>query len=318
MSKLSQPGALDVVTVGEAMAMFVACETGLLEEVSQFTRQVAGAELNVAIGLSRLGLKVGWASRVGDDVFGRFVLKQLEKEQINAGQVTVDNRFPTGFQLKSKELGGKDPRVEYFRKGSAASHLSVADFNPDYFGAARHLHLSGVAAALSDTSLALSKFAASEMRKAGKTISFDPNLRPVLWSSEQQMRKEINALAFAADWVLPGLGEGQLLTGQQTPAGIADFYLEQGVKAVVIKTGPDGAWFKSASGEQAQVAACKVENVVDTVGAGDGFAVGLISALLEGLSLEQAVKRGNKIGSLAVQAVGDSEGLPTREQLEQA
>ncbi|STQ42368.1 Uncharacterised protein [Ewingella americana] len=80
----------------------------------------------------------------------------------------MDNRFPTGFQLKSKELGGKDPRVEYFRKGSAASHLSVADFNPDYFGAARHLHLSGVAAALSDTSLALSKFAASEMRKAGK------------------------------------------------------------------------------------------------------------------------------------------------------
>jgi len=318
MSKLSQPGALDVVTVGEAMAMFVACETGPLEEVSQFTRQVAGAELNVAIGLSRLGLKVGWASRVGDDVFGRFVLKQLEKEQIDAGQVTVDNRFPTGFQLKSKELGGKDPRVEYFRKGSAASHLSVADFNPDYFGAARHLHLSGVAAALSDTSLALSKFAASEMRKAGKTISFDPNLRPVLWSSEQQMRKEINALAFAADWVLPGLGEGQLLTGQQTPEGIADFYLEQGVKAVVIKTGPDGAWFKSASGEQAQVAACKVENVVDTVGAGDGFAVGLISALLEGLSLELAVKRGNKIGSLAVQAVGDSEGLPTREQLEQA
>lgn len=318
MSKLSQPGALDVVTVGEAMAMFVACETGPLEEVSQFTRQVAGAELNVAIGLSRLGLKVGWASRVGDDVFGRFVLKQLEKEQIDAGQVTVDSRFPTGFQLKSKELGGKDPRVEYFRKGSAASHLSVADFNPDYFGAARHLHLSGVAAALSDTSLALSKFAASEMRKAGKTISFDPNLRPVLWSSEQQMRKEINALAFAADWVLPGLGEGQLLTGQQTPAGIADFYLEQGVKAVVIKTGPDGAWFKSASGEQAQIAACKVENVVDTVGAGDGFAVGLISALLEGLSLEQAVKRGNKIGSLAVQAVGDSEGLPTREQLEQA
>ncbi|MCI1679924.1 MAG: sugar kinase [Ewingella americana] len=318
MSKLSQPGALDVVTVGEAMAMFVACETGPLEEVSQFTRQVAGAELNVAIGLSRLGLKVGWASRVGDDVFGRFVLKQLEKEQINAGQVTVDNRFPTGFQLKSKELDGKDPRVEYFRKGSAASHLSVADFNPDYFGAARHLHLSGVAAALSDTSLALSKFAASEMRKAGKTISFDPNLRPVLWSSEQQMRKEINALAFAADWVLPGLGEGQLLTGQQTPEGIADFYLEQGVKAVVIKIGPDGAWFKSASGEQAQVAACKVENVVDTVGAGDGFAVGLISALLEGLSLEQAVKRGNKIGSLAVQAVGDSEGLPTREQLDQA
>ncbi|GAB2946307.1 sugar kinase [Hafnia psychrotolerans] len=315
MSELSSQAALDVVTLGEAMAMFVACETGPLEEVTQFTRQVAGAELNVAIGLSRLGLKVGWASRVGDDVFGRFVLKQLEKERINASQVTVDDHYATGFQLKSKEIGGCDPRVEYFRKNSAASHLSVADFNPAYFCAARHLHLSGVAAALSDTSRELSKLAAKEMRKAGRSISFDPNLRPVLWGSQQTMREEINALAFAADWVLPGLGEGQLLTGKKTPEGIADFYLTQGVKAVIIKTGPDGAWYKNADGEQAQVAACKVDNVVDTVGAGDGFAVGLVSAMLEGLTLEQAVKRGNKIGSLAVQAIGDSEGLPTRAQL---
>lgn len=318
MSLLSSHAALDVVTVGEAMAMFVACESGPLEEVTRFTRQVAGAELNVAIGLSRLGLKVGWASRVGDDVFGRFVLKQLEKERINADQVTVDSHFPTGFQLKSKEAQGRDPRVEYFRKNSAASHLSVADFNPEYFCAARHLHLSGVCAALSDSSLELLKFTAQQMKKAGKSISFDPNLRPVLWRSEAVMRKEINALAFTADWVLPGLSEGQLLTGEKTPEGIADFYLNQGVKAVIIKTGPDGAWFKTADGEQAQVAACKVENVVDTVGAGDGFAVGLISALLEGLTLEQAVKRGNKIGSLAVQAVGDSEGLPTRAQLDSA
>ena len=59
----------------------------------------------------------------------------------------------------------------------------------------------------------------------------------------------------------------------------------------------------------------KVENVVDTVGAGDGFAVGVISALLEGKTLPQAVARGNKIGSLAIQVQGDSEGLPTRAQL---
>ena len=87
------------------------------------------------------------------------------------------------------------------------------------------------------------------------------------------------------------------------------------MKAVVIKLGADGAWFKSADGEQATVPACRVENVVDTVGAGDGFAVGVISALLEGLPLYRAVERGNKIGSLAVQAVGDSEGLPTRAAL---
>lgn len=106
-----------------------------------------------------------------------------------------------------------------------------------------------------------------------------------------------------------------ILTGQQTPEAIADFYLRHGVKAVIIKTGADGARYKTASGEQGCVAPVKVDNVVDTVGAGDGFAVGVISALLEGRSLHQAVTRGNKIGALAIQVQGDSEGLPTREQL---
>ncbi|WP_049292351.1 sugar kinase [Franconibacter helveticus] len=306
---------LDVITIGEAMAMFVATETGELAEVERFMKRVAGAELNVATGLARLGLKVSWVSRVGNDSFGRFVLQQLAKEGISTQGVTIDDRYPTGFQLKSKVEDGTDPTVEYFRKGSAASHLSTEDFNAPLFYSARHLHVSGVAAALSDTSLALLNHTVRMMKAEGKTISFDPNLRPVLWKSEAEMVDKLNQLAFQADWVLPGLKEGVILTGQTTPEGIADFYLERGVKAVVLKTGADGAWFKTASGEQGAVAAVKVENVVDTVGAGDGFAVGVISALLEGKPLAQAVRRGNKIGSLAIQVPGDSEGLPTREQL---
>ena len=307
--------SLDAVTIGEAMAMFVATQTGELTDVEQFIKRVAGAELNVATGLARLGLKVGWVSRVGNDSFGRFIVKSLEKEGIDAQGVTQDGRYATGFQLKSKVENGTDPIVEYFRKGSAASHLSVADYHADYFASARHLHLSGVAAALSASSYELLDHAAATLKAQGKTISFDPNLRPVLWKSEEEMVEKLNRLAFRADWVLPGLKEGMILTGESTPEGIADFYLNKGVKAVVLKTGADGAWFKTANGEQGAVAAVKVENVVDTVGAGDGFAVGVISALLEGKTLLQAVAQGNKIGSLAIQVQGDSEGLPTRAEL---
>ena len=307
--------ALDVITIGEAMAMFVATQTGDLAEVEQFIKRVAGAELNVATGLARLGLKVGWVSRVGNDSFGRFVLNSLKKEGIDAQGVTLDERYATGFQLKSKVENGTDPIVEYFRKGSAASHLSPEDFRAEYFASARHLHLSGVAAALSESSYALLEQAATTMKAQGKTISFDPNLRPVLWKSEAEMVEKLNQLAFQADWVLPGIKEGMILTGQRTPEGIADFYLTRGVQAVIIKTGCDGAWYKTAAGEQGAVAAIKVDNVVDTVGAGDGFAVGVISALLEGRTLQQAIRRGNKIGSLAIQVQGDSEGLPTREAL---
>lgn len=310
------PNSLDVITIGEAMAMFVATHTGDLSEVDRFMKRVAGAELNVATGLARLGLKVSWVSRVGNDSFGQFVLDTLKKEGIETAGVTIDDRYPTGFQLKSKITDGTDPIVEYFRKGSAASHLSVEDFNPIGFTAARHLHLSGVAAALSASSYALLDHAAGAMKAAGKTLSFDPNLRPVLWKSEAEMVEKLNHLAFQANWVLPGLKEGLILTGENTPEGIADFYLNRGVKAVILKTGADGAWYKTADGEQGAVAAVKVENVVDTVGAGDGFAVGVVSALLEGKTLHQAVTRGNVIGSLAIQVQGDSEGLPTRAQLD--
>ena len=65
---------------------------------------------------ARPGLKVGWVSRVGNDSFGRFVLQSLAKEGIDSHAVAIDNRFATGFQMKSKVENGTDPIVEYFRR----------------------------------------------------------------------------------------------------------------------------------------------------------------------------------------------------------
>jgi 2-dehydro-3-deoxygluconokinase len=277
---------------------------------------VAGADLNVAIGLSRLGFKVGWMSRVGRDSFGRYVLDVLAQEGIDSSCVTVDERYPTAFQLKSRNDDGSDPAIEYFRKGSAASHLSLDDYVADYVLGARHLHLTGVAPAISGTSRELAFHMASEMRKAGKTISFDPNLRPTLWPSQEAMTEALNALAAHADWVMPGVSEGKILTGYTTPEDIAKFYLDQGAKGVVVKLGAHGAYFRTVDNDQGTVPAIPVEKVVDTVGAGDGFAVGVVSALLEGRDVRHALTRGNRIGALAIQVIGDSEGLPTRAELD--
>ncbi|WP_133648636.1 sugar kinase [Paraburkholderia flava] len=307
--------SLDIVTYGEAMTMFVANEPGPLADVGQFTKRVAGADLNVAIGLSRLGFNVGWMSRVGRDSFGDFVRATLTRERIDQHRVTTDECYPTGFQLKSKNDDGSDPAIEYFRKGSAASHLSLDDYDADYVLGARHLHLTGVAPAISASSRELAFHLAREMRAAGRTISFDPNLRPTLWPSREAMVDALNELASFADWVLPGLGEGEILTGHTQPDDIARFYLERGARGVIVKLGPQGAYYRTADSE-GTVAAQSVERVVDTVGAGDGFAVGVVSALLEGRSLEQAVARGNRIGGLAIQVIGDSEGLPTRAELD--
>ena len=153
-------------------------------------------------------------------------------------------------------------------------------------------------------------------KAAGCYVTFDPNLRPSLWESSKLMVKTLNQLAAFADVVLPGLAEGEQLTGFTQPEEIADFYLNLGVKTVIIKDGGQGAYFKTVGSQLEQVSGFKVAKVVDTVGAGDGFAVGVIDGYLEGLSLREAVKNANRIGAIQVQYVSDNQGLPTRAELE--
>lgn len=307
---------LDVVTFGEAMAMFIADEPGPLHEVNQYTRALAGAETNVAIGIARLGLKSGWASKVGDDAFGKFITQKMQQEQVNIDQVLSDGNFSTGFQIKSKVFSG-DPEVSYFRKGSAASHMGADDLNEGYFLSARHLHMTGIPLAISQDTRAFAVKALKLFKEKGqgRTISFDPNLRPKLWTSKEEMIAVTNQVAQEAHYVLPGIGEGEILTGYNNPRDIALFYLDKGVKLVIIKLGEKGAFYKTAN-DEGFVQGFEVPQVIDTVGAGDGFAVGVISGLLENLPIREAVVRGNAIGSLAVQSQGDHDGYPTRLLLE--
>ncbi len=306
--------ALDVLTVGEPMALFSALTPGRLDEVTDWRRSTAGAELNVAIGLARLGLKVGYLSRVGDDSFGRGVLAALAREGVSREWVRVDAAHRTGFMLKARAEQGADPAIEYHRAGSAASHLGVADA-PGADCAHGWLHLSGVAAAVSDSLRELVLELAVRARAAGRRVSFDPNLRPQLWPSPAAMASAINTLAAHADLVMPGLAEGRFLTGLKRPEEIADWYLDHGAQQVAIKLGPQGAYVSERGGPRGLLPGIAVAQVIDTVGAGDGFAVGVISGLIDGLPLDQAAERGNRIGARVVQFPGDSDGLPTRAQL---
>lgn len=188
--------------------------------------------------------------------------------------------------LKSRGDDGSDPEIEYFRRGSAASRLGPRD----YCATSRHLHVTGIAVAVSPSTRELVFEMAADARAAGRTWSFDPNLRPSPWRSQGEMVECLNRLASFSDWVVPGLQEGRLLTGRDTPQGIADFFLERGARGVFVKVGPDG----------------------------DGFAVGVVSGLLEDLSAADAAARGNAIGARVVQFPVDCDGLPTREQLNAA
>lgn len=305
---------LDLLTIGETMALLVADEPGPLAQVTHFTKRLAGADTNVAIGMSRLGFKVGWVSRLGSDSFGDYIRATMQAEDVDTSQVATDRERLTGMMLKGRAFGGADPLIEYHRLGSAASALNPADLDPAYALRARHFHATGITPALSLDAHALVAHTMRTLRAAGRSVSFDPNLRPSLWPNEATMRTRLLELAGYADWVLPGIDEGRFLTGHDTPRDIAGYFLARGAEAVVVKLGSRGAYFRTMF-EESEVQAAPVVEVVDTVGAGDGFAVGVLSARLEGRDWRDAVARGNWVASRAIQVIGDMDGLPRRAEL---
>lgn len=300
--------------MGEPMALLMAEQTGALAQVDNYHLAVAGAEYNVAVGLARLGHTPEYITRLGDDPFGKRIVSGMNANGIGTELVEWDEEHSTGMMLKGKAAGGEDPDIFYFRKNSAASAMTAASVPAIKAGKYDALHLTGIFPALNEGTFKAVVSLLRSVRAEGLPVFFDPNLRPSLWPDEETMRHALMELATAADYVLPGIGEGRILTGFDTPEEIAEAFHRKGVRNVIIKLGPSGAYY-SAERQSGMVAGFQAEKVVDTVGAGDGFAVGVVSGILEGLPLEEAVRRGNAIGCIQVMHRGDNEGLPDRETL---
>lgn len=304
-----------VILFGEPMALLIADRTGKLENIDHFTRSLSGAEVNVSIGLSRLGHTVSYLTRLGEDPFGHYIENKLNEDQIGTEWVTYDDVYKTGIQLKNRVDDGSDPYAPYYRKGSAASHISKDEIDKIDFSDIDLVHITGIPPALSESAKQATYRLVERAKEAGIYVSFDPNLRPALWPSQEEMVKTINDLASHADMVLPGIGECEILAGTSDLKEAADFYQNLGVTTVIIKNGSKGAYVRDGSTSQ-MISGFKVDKVVDTVGAGDGFAVGIISGKLEGLSLYDMVKRGTAIGAIQVTNISDNAGLPTPEELD--
>ncbi|WEV58720.1 sugar kinase [Bifidobacterium sp. ESL0728] len=302
-----------VLLVGESMGLFAADTEGPCSRVDVFNASVAGAELNVALGLLRMGQQPVYVTRVGDDPFGDRIRIFLDKNGLTDSRVTVDKTRHTGFMMKTKVSKG-DPVTSYFRKRSAASAITPQDiFDIDLTGISV-LHLTGILPPLSSTTIEASDALVARAQFNDLFISFDPNLRPALWKNPHQMHSTLKRLASQADLVMPGRSEGQELFGVSNVEDVGKAFIDNGAKYVVVKDGARGAW--ATDGEKGvYVPGFVVDHVVDSVGAGDGFAAGLLSALLDRLPIEAAVERGCAIGAIQTQFTSDNEGLPDKARL---
>jgi 2-dehydro-3-deoxygluconokinase len=310
---MEETAAAEVVTLGECMALAFPPEPTGLEESAVLQLDIAGAESNLCIGLSRLGVKARFISRVGDDPFGRRIRMVLEREGVDTQGLLADPEAPTGVFFREHFPDGLR-RVYYYRTGSAASHLAPEDLRTEWFQGARLVHLTGITPALSPSCAAACLRAIEIARQVGALVSFDPNYRSPLWEPEQA-RHALLPLIAQADILLMGHEDAAALFNTQPvfDAALETQVLRQaaglGVGLVILKRGERGAC--ALVGDTiTEAPAVPVQQVVDPVGAGDGFDAGFLASWLRGDPLFKCLQMGNFVGAAAVGVMGDYAGYP--------
>jgi len=301
-----------VLTFGEALVGYGTVEDNL-RVATRFTRFPGGADLNVAVGLTRLGTRATWASVLGGDPHGDYLVDAVA--DLGVGLAVRRAAGPTALMFKA---GGRDadPEVLQVRVATAFAQHAGTVLTPELmsFVGLTHLHLTGITLGISAESRSATLALLEAARAHGATVSFDPNLRLNLWPDHDEMRSVVNAVAARSTLVLPGHGEGALLTGHRDPAAIAHFYLEAGAERVVVKLGADGA--QAWDGDQTVRSRPYRVNPVDTVGAGDGFAAGYLDAFVAGRDSQDCVDQAAAVGALATTRRGDLAAMPTRTELD--
>lgn len=304
-----QPAPPQVVTIGETMAAFRA--GGPLRLGGPAALSVAGAESNVAIGLARLGHRVRWVGRVGADELGELVLRTLRAEGVDVEHVAVDQAgHPTGllvFELRLPPV----TRVSYYRAGSAGAKLTADDVRSAVSAGVRLLHLTGITPALGPAAAEAVTAAAQIAREHHAQVSLDVNYRARLWD-QRSARTALRSLLPLVDLVLASDDELPILSDAPGVAGVRSL-LDSGIGEVVVKRGAAGAAAFTATAQHSLPA--RPVTAVDVVGAGDAFAAGYLSALLDGADLAARLQRAVGVAAFAVASTGDWEGLPTRADL---
>lgn len=314
MNALPKYAGSPVFTFGEPLAVLMPDHPRPLRVHHRLEVAAAGAELNTAVGLARLGVPVAMAGCVGDDAFGEMIRRTARGEGIDTTLLDTAPGHPTGIYCKFPSLLADDPQVLYYR---GLSPMGQGTWDATAARAAIEtrtwawLHATGITWALHpDTRRqALSLMQAAAHR--GIPVSFDINIRLRL-APVDTWRGIAREVAPHVTWWLCGDEEVRLLFDSDDPETVRRRLEEDGFRGegVIIKRGADGV-DGLRGGELVRVAAWPVPRVVDTVGAGDGFNAGWIFGQLAGLSCTDALRLGTLVAAFAVVHPGDHDGYPT-------
>lgn len=305
-----------------------------LEESANFNKYLGGSPANIAVGMARLGKKVGFIARVSDDQFGDYVTHYFQKEGIDTSHIT---RCRNGENLGltfTEILSPSESRILMYRDGVADLKLEPEDVDEEYIQKAKAILISGTALAASPSREAALK-AVMLAKKNHVAVIFDIDYRAYTWKNMDEISVYYSLVAKESDLILGSREEFDLterilgVAGQDNPAqgdslqddsardsASAGYWHGCGCKIVVIKHGKEGSTAYTCDGNHYAVKPFPT-NALKGFGGGDGYASSFIRALIDGCSVPQALEYGSASASMLISAHSCSAAMPTLAQVEE-
>jgi 2-dehydro-3-deoxygluconokinase len=305
-----------VWTMGEGLAALVSPGPGPAEHACTLNVGAGGAELNVAIGLARLGHPVTWVGVVGDDPWGKRICRDLRAEGVDVHARVVSETFTAAYLREQRTA--TLVRATYLRRGAAGSLMNRADARVIAPVPGDIVHLTGVTPALSGSAREAWLCAAQQAHGSKAHLSLDVNYRSALTTPEDAVLA-FNAIAPYVHTLMASIDEAEIVTGKRLPTATKAAAALSAVLGrpadIVIKNGADGSLHFDAGGSVTEGKAFDV-TVADLVGAGDAFAAGYLSGVLDQRPVAERLGRAHACAAFVVSSIGDWEGAPRRAELQ--
>jgi 2-dehydro-3-deoxygluconokinase len=300
----------EIISIGEPLIEFN--QTGGAGS-NQYLQGFGGDSMNFVIAAARQGARGGYITAVGDDAYGRMFLDLWKAEGIDTRAVKIDPSAQTGLSFVTHSEKGH--AFHYYRAGSAASRIGPADIDRAYIAAAKVTHVSGIGLAISASACDACYTAVETAKAAGRTVSFDTNLRLRLWTKERARAVIIDMMGLC-DICLPSYDDVVVLTGLENEDALVDFALARGAKVVALKLGERGAIVANAT-ERHRIPPYPV-TAVDATGAGDTFGGAFVTRLIRGDGLLAAGRYAAVAAALSTTGFGAVAPIPGAAQVEHA
>ena len=308
----------DVISCGEIIMRLSPAVGKVLVQDGPLDRNLGGAELNVAIGISSLGGKTSFLSKIPDHDLGTYAKRCINLSGVNSDFMVYDSSKNKRLALYYYEYGAspRKPSVVYDRNDSSFQFFNVNELNPEVYSQTKVFHTSGISLGLCENSKQLVKDLIKNFKEAGALISFDVNFRRNLWGAEKFARVEIEKILPNIDILFAS--EETLIKMFEESGSIQDMMRSFSKKhniALLVSTqrtvnSPKSHDFSSIIYNSIEdkfyfEEPYKNIEIVDRIGSGDAYVAGALYGLTNYNSAEKALKYGNALGALKNTLLGD-------------